>query len=249
MNKTIQGVAIVIYPQSCPIDNIIEHIMPYYPIAISPLHCRDLDKNGKLKKPHYHILFQCRLLEKDKRLISKITTINYFENVYDFKEYYNYLVHWSSKTNWFIPGKAQYWTADIMLSERWNSDYKYLVNVDIADNCDYIINITSLIKRYGLTEFQQLVDLCASSNSELDYLEFVFKHTNFFVAYINSKRYSNKTTCIKDKRNDENYVDSTLCCTRPGGIIDSDLYSYRISQGQKVVEDLNNINFPIDFDE
>lgn len=46
----------IVYPESCAEDwkERLENL--HMPILISPLHDKDVDKNGELKKPHYHVL-------------------------------------------------------------------------------------------------------------------------------------------------------------------------------------------------
>ncbi|WP_367695332.1 Rep family protein, partial [Helicobacter pylori] len=50
--------AIIIYPDSANNEwlDILERTC--IPCAISPLHDKDLEKDGTPKKPHYHVLFK-----------------------------------------------------------------------------------------------------------------------------------------------------------------------------------------------
>lgn len=49
---------LIVYPDSAPDDwiSLLEDL--YVPFAVSPLHDRDVDKNGILKKAHWHVVFQ-----------------------------------------------------------------------------------------------------------------------------------------------------------------------------------------------
>lgn len=49
--------ACVGYPESLPIDWLDQLRDTGLRVAISPLHDKDLDPTGELKKPHYHIIF------------------------------------------------------------------------------------------------------------------------------------------------------------------------------------------------
>lgn len=46
---------VVVYPESAP-ENWID-LIRQEPVAISPLHDKDVDENGERKKPHYHVVF------------------------------------------------------------------------------------------------------------------------------------------------------------------------------------------------
>lgn len=134
--KVIQGVGHVFYPDSCPVDNVIEHIFPRFKVCMSPIHNRDLDKNGTLKKAHYHLLFIGNLSQADKNYISKITTMKYFEPIYCFDGAYHYLYHWDKKTDWYLPDKAHYWSADIKRSDLF--EYESDSN-NSSDNYPYLL--------------------------------------------------------------------------------------------------------------
>lgn len=57
-NSTEKGIAwaTILYPESCCI-NFLEIINSSgFPCALSPLHDQDVDEDGVLKKPHYHLL-------------------------------------------------------------------------------------------------------------------------------------------------------------------------------------------------
>ena len=46
------------YPESC-VSNFIEVLKDYHiPFLVSPLHSHDIENDGSLKKPHYHILLR-----------------------------------------------------------------------------------------------------------------------------------------------------------------------------------------------
>ena len=54
--KRARNWAFVIYPESLPKNwkNIITEIG--IPMAVSPLHDKDIDPTGEVKKPHYHCI-------------------------------------------------------------------------------------------------------------------------------------------------------------------------------------------------
>lgn len=177
MNKTIEGVACVVYPESCDINNVYEYIFPNFPCALGPLHDRDIKPDGSLKKPHYHLMFKGKLSEKNKTYIGKILGVKYFENIYDFVEYYYYLYHFSFRKNEWLPNKASYWKIDIKTSDSFTLD---VVSEKLP---------IEVLKEYAIS-FQEISDFSDFVFTEKPELinEFL-KHFYFFDRYINSNRY------------------------------------------------------------
>lgn len=249
MNKTIQGVGHIFYPESCPVENIIEYVFPNYPCAISPIHNRDKDRNGKLKKAHYHLLFQGKLTEKDKKYISKFTGIAYFENIYSFYDAYLYLYHWNRKTDWFIPNKAQYWSADIIYSERWSDDY---TDRTIDNSSDITIrDIFNIIRVNSITEIKELYDYALDNNDD-SFFNVTFKYERQIGNYIRSIRCSERPNVnnLMGKLKREAYMDNTLLEYKGSYI---DLHSYRVAlemkyRDESIIDGLTKINFPIDIE-
>lgn len=174
----IQGYAHVIYPESCPIDNIYEFIVPKYPVAISPLHDKDLNANGDPKKPHYHLLFNARLSQKDRAYISRITTMMYFETVYSLDGYFHYLFHWDAKKGCYIDGKAQYKRDDIFMSDTFSLD-------DVKPERDLFRELLLCLREHDLNNFAQLTDFLASLDDD-EMLKYFIKHFYLFERYLNS---------------------------------------------------------------
>lgn len=181
MRKKVNGVAFVFYPDSCDKDTI-DKLLDYYPIAISPLHCRDLDDNGKLKKPHYHCLVQGNLFADDKRIISNLTKMFYFEPIYNFYEYYEYL--WHYKNGWYISNKAQYWKGDVKYGVRWSNSFIRIV----YDDFDLLCSIRNIIIDNDLFEYCDFVDFIID-NCSPNIIDYALSHTMIIKSYIDSKRF------------------------------------------------------------
>lgn len=192
--NVVVGVGHVFYPESCPIENIENFILPNYNVACSPLHDRDKKADGTLKKPHYHLLFIGKLSEKDKRYIEKITGMKHFESLYDLKQSYYYLYHWDGKTNWFIKNKAQYWSADIKKGELFDYDVR---NDDSSENNnDYFSCMLNDLQ--CLHCFQDFFLFINNSNDE-KYKEYCLKYHSFISNY-----YRNNGNTVFD-REDNRY--------------------------------------------
>ena len=240
--KAIQGYAFIIYPESCPLSNITEHLLDKFPLAISPLHDRDITKDGKLKKAHYHVLLSGRLDQKGKRFIEKITGINWFEPIYSINDYYDYLYHW--KDEWFIPNKAQYWKSDIIESETFELKEK---NNNVTDN-DLVKRAFAIISCYD--EFSELIDDLLQDDCNADILDYCIHNYNLVNTYIRSSRNRitnyrmEKRSCLASKREDENFLDNTYVHDKRGDEI-SDLHSWRIAHNIDMDIIYDDIGLPI----
>lgn len=234
--NVIKAIGHVFYPESCPLDNVLEHILDKYNCCISPIHDRDLNKNGTLKKPHYHMLFQGNLSEKDKKYISKITTMNYFEQLYDLNASYDYLYHWCTKTDWFLPNKAQYWSADIIYSERWTEVKKVLPKEDL-----FLRLVNDMTLCYEFSDFVNFL----TTIDDMIYREYCLKNYHLIDTYIRSNRNKSRIEKKKipdSKIHDENFEDSTYI-HNINGEKKCDLRTDNLAR-QCTIE--NEINFPID---
>ena len=77
---------------------------------ISPLHDRDINPDGKPKKPHWHVLFvfdNVKSMEQAKALVKKIGGVG-CEAVSSVRGYARYLIHADN------PEKAQYSANDVV---------------------------------------------------------------------------------------------------------------------------------------
>ena len=126
--------AFVGYPESMP-DNWLSILNEYHiPMAISPLHDKDLNSDGEEKKAHYHVL----LVYGNTTTATNISKISESVNgtkpipVMSLKGYYRYLTH---KDN---PEKYQYSDNDIKLicgfdpSDYWSYSANEEVQIRVA---------------------------------------------------------------------------------------------------------------------
>lgn len=67
--------ATIVYPESMP-DNIWNTLSEQHTaIAVSPLHDKDIDQSGDLKKPHYHVLFTYESPKSVEQMIDIVKSI------------------------------------------------------------------------------------------------------------------------------------------------------------------------------
>ncbi len=174
--------AFVLYPESAPEDWRGQLQATGLPIAISPLHDRDLDPTGEPKKPHHHIIL----------CFSGPTTYNSVKAITDglnqpipqalesVKGYYRYLTH---KDN---PDKVQYSEADIQHLNGFNIlDFAELTRSEVFQMKRTILDI---IRELHLTEYSDLIFHLEDSGLYGE-MEVATNHTIFFDAVLRSCRH------------------------------------------------------------
>lgn len=173
--------AFVLYLDSAPEDwkDILK--LKGLPMAISPLHDKDINPDGSPKKPHYHIIL----------VFGNPTTYNNVKSITDelnqpipiplesVRGMYRYLTH---KDN---PEKYQY---DDNLIELYNA----FDVTDVLNNFEVfqaLKEIQSLIVELNILEYCDLLDYLLDSNF-MELWNVACSHTLFLNTYITSKRHS-----------------------------------------------------------
>ncbi len=172
---------LVLYPESAP-DNWLDVLQKSgLCCAVSPLHDKDIDPDGNIKKPHYHIIL-CYNGPTSFNVVSSFSkALNQpipqaLENV---KGYYRYFTH---KDN---PEKYQYNESDIFSINGFNIlDYADLTKSEIENIKK---QLQSLIRELDVFEYSDLMDYLLD-NSLNDFYTIASNNTYFFEKYISSRR-------------------------------------------------------------
>lgn len=175
--------AFVAYPDSLP-ENWIEMLKQSgLKVAISPLHDRDTNPTGELKKSHYHVIVSYdgpttfgNVEGLTKRLNQPIP-----QPLEQVRGYYRYLTHEDN------PEKAQYDKADIQTLNGFDiRDYVEMTKSEVGK---YIREVQGFIRDNGITEYADLMDKLMDGGETLaDWWEVASNHTLFFTAYLRSAR-------------------------------------------------------------
>lgn len=196
--------AFVVYPESAPPDwkEIIEKTG--LPAAISPLHNKDTNPDGTVKKPHWHVIV----------VFSGPTSFNVVKNLTEslnapipqplesVKGYYRYFSH---KDN---PEKAQYDEREIRTINGFNVlDFTELTR---AETLTVKMAIREIIKAEGFTEYAEIIDFLADSEM-LTELEVASSNTLFFAQYLASRRNSEKSIPTKNTCHPHE-IPTEICC-------------------------------------
>lgn len=176
--------AFVLYPESAPTDWIEQLQQTGLSIAISPLHDKDVNPDGEVKKAHYHIIL----------CYSGPTSFNVVKNITDklnqpipqpleqIKGYYRYFTH---KDN---PEKYPYDESDIKCLNGF-SIYDF-----IEINRSEVLKIKSTLQELILEKnIYEYFDFCnfVKENRSLEEYDVATSHTLFFNTYLKSRRHKN----------------------------------------------------------
>lgn len=174
--------AFVAYPESLPDDWLEKLQIQGIAMAISPLHDKDLDPTGELKKPHYHIILVYNGPTTYNNVLELTETVNgtipiYLESV---RGMYRYLTHRDN------PDKHQYDDTEI---KKLNG-FDYDVYISTSEILEIKKEILNLIDDMKIIEYAALINYCRKNRT--DYLEVVCNNTIFWNTYLTSKRHASE---------------------------------------------------------
>ena len=176
----------VAYPESLP-SNWLEVLEKTgLPIAISPLHDKDINEDGLPKKAHYHVML-CFDGPTSFSVVFKLSnSLNQTrpEVVMSIKGMYDYLTHRNN------PEKAQYDTKDIQHLNGFS-----ILNYDnfSPSEKEAIYDaIEQIIIEKDISEYWDLI-LFLRGLGNVDYLRFARSNTIYFDRIIASKRHKAKS--------------------------------------------------------
>ena len=176
--------ATILYPESA-VSNWMEVLEELHTkVLVSPLHDKDLDKTGALKKPHYHIM----LMFSSTKSVAQIREITValhsvgVEKVLDPVSYAAYLTHLNS------PDKAQYSAEDVIC---FNIDYPTFIAKGL-DNSSVVGDIIDFIEQENLRSFASLIQHCRVHQE--DWLRCIYGKPYFFSLYLKSRKWTPSET-------------------------------------------------------
>lgn len=175
------------YPESLPVDWLDRLRDTGLQIAISPLHNKDLNPTGEIKKEHYHIIFN----------YDGPTTYEHIKEICDnfnmtipiklesLRGMYRYHLHLDN------PEKYQYDDRDRILINGFDSN---LVNELTKTEVDKIKKeIISFIIDNDIFEYSDLLEILMN-NDLINLLNVATSHTILFNTFISSRRNKLKAT-------------------------------------------------------
>lgn len=151
----------LLYPESIPENWEIELESIGVPIAISPLHDKDLSsvEGQKYKKAHYHVIYVAKNPVTSDSVRKKIRGILGDNSVakvqivsQSMENIYLYLTHESKDA--ISKNKYKYNKTDIKLLN--NFDIDRYITLDVEDKDDMLNDVCDLIDEHGLANIREL---------------------------------------------------------------------------------------------
>lgn len=150
--------AFIVYPDSAP-NNFIDILQEFHlPMAISPLHDKDINSDNTDKKPHYHVLIAYGNTTTDGNINSISQAINgtIAIPVMSLKGYYRYLTHQDN------PEKYQYKESEIKLLSGFDP-YDYW-NFSSEESVRYRLDIMDIMKSNRIYNYFGLLEYLAGND-------------------------------------------------------------------------------------
>lgn len=175
--------AFIAYPESLPKDWMEILQKTGAPIAISPLHDKDINADESEKKPHYHIII-CYAGPTSFNVVKKITdSLNATipQPLEQVRGYYRYLTHEDN------PEKFQYDKLDIKTLNGFNiADFTDLTRSELMK---IRYEIVDFIEANDLTEYAHLVTMLRTYGTP-EMCEVAMNNTILFNTILKSRRHS-----------------------------------------------------------
>lgn len=179
--------ATIVYPESAPCDWLDKLADVKVPALVSPLHNRDVNANGEVKKDHYHVMLMFQSVKSQPQV--KVIVASFggvgTEYVQSQRGYARYLCHLDN------PEKAQYEPKDVK-QLCGAMAYSELVSSE-ADKKSMVKQMLAFCRDNGIYEFCDLAYYAMDERE--DWYEVLASNPMAFVketlrsaAYVNAKR-------------------------------------------------------------
>lgn len=178
--------AFVMYPDSMPEDWFERLQMTGLPIAISPLHDKDINPTGEVKKPHYHVIcyYENSTTNKAvKELVCDLVNATIPIKLESMKGMYRYHIHMDN------PEKVQYNDSDRIFINGF--DVSKVDSLTYTEISKYLMELQKLICNEHILEYSDLLDILLD-NDLFNLWDVARNHTMFLNSYITSRRYKTK---------------------------------------------------------
>lgn len=175
----------IVYPESAP-ENWIEILNgEQVPFVVSPLHDNDVNADGELKKPHWHVMvmFQGNKSFNQIKVITDKLNSPVPQKVSNVKGMVRYFVHLDN------PEKYQYSKKDIRVFGGAEIE-KHLTSASEQKNERYdgIREMCKFVDEHGIIEFSDL--MAYAMDNRADWFELLCDNSAYVIGlYIKSRRY------------------------------------------------------------
>ena len=184
----------LVYPESAPADWVSKLQATGLPVAISPLHDKDINPDGEQKKAHYHVIV-CYSGPTTYNVVLALTQSlgqpipKPLEQV---RGMYRYFTHMDN------PEKYQYDSTGISCLNGFNiMDFVDLTKSEVLK---IKLDLQAFIRASNILEYADLMDNL-QDGSNMDWYDVASSNTFFFEKYITSRR--NKAKAISEKERNQ----------------------------------------------
>lgn len=176
----------IAYPESLP-PIWLERLKDFHvPFVVSPLHDRDINADGSLKKPHYHVVLSFNGVKSFEQVKEITDSLNASipQKVANMNGQIRYLIH---KDN---PEKVQYSSEDILDLSMGKIDVRKIL-MSKGEELVLLKEIFSFIYENDIIEFTELVNY--SMHEQEDWFSYLMAgHSWVVIEYIKSLRHGGK---------------------------------------------------------
>lgn len=178
--------AFVLFPDSAPEDWREQLQLTGLPFSVSPLHDKDTNPDGEVKKAHYHIIL-CYSGPTSFDVVKRLTDSLSQPIPQPLEQVRGYFRYFTHKDN---PEKYQYSESEI---ERFNGfDIRDFVDLSFSEVSEIKRQIQYFIVQQDILEYAVLMDLLLVNEENKEYYDVASSNTLFFTQYLNSRRNSLK---------------------------------------------------------
>ena len=199
-----RGWELVTYPDSMPSDweTIIDATQLEW--WMSPLHDRDTDENGVLKKPHFHHTVYSQSNIEGSYIVEICTALGSKlvpQPVKRKSASIQYHFHLNSPTKYLYPIEG--------FRVFGGADYAPYLAVTLSEKQGLLCDVINYCEDLGIVEFADLVNECVEGRLEKRYLDCVCSNVMFLRSYLQSRKFmsrdeelknSDKITYVKSRR-------------------------------------------------
>lgn len=188
----------ILYPDSENLDSDWRDVLDEMglQVAISPLHDKDVKKDGSLKKAHYHVIIvfdSVKDRSQVQEICKRIGANSQPERILNLRGAMRYLTHLDS------PKKAHYKAVDVEVIG--GLDYASIVDSPKEQeqkNSGQIGSIINIMAEKEIWNFAELAEYLLTEEIEL--FETYRKNAYFFGQYFKTKRFFYKETIDNKKK-------------------------------------------------
>ena len=170
---------IVVYPESLP-ENWKE-IISTEPVAISPLHDKDVNADGTKKKPHYHIVFNYKGNKSFEQMdeMARVLRAPIPERISGLTGAVRYLTHMDN------PEKYQYDNTEIQVFGGF--DLESCLALSTGDKRQALKEMLGFISDNNIMHLKDFADYCMSDRAPAGWFELLTERNSLFIKeYIKS---------------------------------------------------------------